>query len=157
MFEDDENVDTEDIIKELRRSQDDLDNASSSSNDEDNELGNSAAEEDDIEENGVHPEDESQDQPDESEPPLPPSVLLDMGQSTQPPGTYLVPKHVSYGTMLAQGQLYARSWLELQVSHSQQACGGFGLQYLLLSYDNCHETSQLFPRIFTKLARVGFQ
>ena len=34
----------------------------------------------------------------------------------QPPGAYLVPKNVSYGTMLAQGQLYFRSWQELQVS-----------------------------------------
>ena len=34
----------------------------------------------------------------------------------QPPGTYLIPRHVTYGTMLAQGQLYDRSWQELQAS-----------------------------------------
>jgi diacylglycerol kinase family enzyme len=34
----------------------------------------------------------------------------------QPPGTYLIPRYVSYGTMLAQGQLYDRSWQELQAS-----------------------------------------
>ena len=34
----------------------------------------------------------------------------------QPPGTYLIPRYVSYGTMLAQGQLYDRSWQELQAN-----------------------------------------
>ena len=35
---------------------------------------------------------------------------------SQPPGTYLTPRYVTYGTMLAQGQLYDRSWQELQAS-----------------------------------------
>ena len=35
---------------------------------------------------------------------------------SQPPGTYLLPRYVTYGTMLAQGQLYDRSWQELQAT-----------------------------------------
>ena len=105
-------MDTEDIIKELRRSQDELDNASSSSN-EDEGLEEEVAAASVAAAEGDNPDQESNDPP---LPPHPAEVFDVMGQTTQPPGTYLVPKHVSYGTMLAQGQLYARSWLELQVS-----------------------------------------
>ena len=41
----------------------------------------------------------------------------------QPPGTYLIPRYVTYGTMLAQGQLYDRSWQELQSSIMGNATG----------------------------------
>ena len=101
VFEEEERrLDTQNIIEELHKSKEDLD--ASSDDDADANVENL----DDVPSEGEKSRRESE----KSQP----AVELIENQSTQPPGTYLVPRHVSYGTMLAQGQLYFRSWQELQ-------------------------------------------
>ena len=96
--------------------QDDLDNASSSSNDEGVQSQNERDTDSEVDKESDNDLEEEEDLPPLPATPAGVELLNDVNPSTQPPGTYLVPKHVSYGTMLAQGQLYFRSWQELQVT-----------------------------------------
>lgn len=105
----DEGSDTQSILKQLHQRKVESD-PDASSEDEMDETGSN---EEDNEDKSDETYSEKGDEDDET-----PTVEIQPAengvQPPQPPGTYLVPRAVSYGTMLAQGQLYFRSWQELQ-------------------------------------------
>jgi len=114
----DRRADTQNIIRELRQSQEDLDQSSDeddaaaakSNLDQSDQPTASANSQQNAEESSeIQVSEDSESERDGGG-----AVELVENPPIQPPGTYLVPKQVSYGTMLAQGQLYFRSWQELQ-------------------------------------------
>lgn len=145
----DEEVGTEHIIQELRKahSHDRLDDeASSNSEGGSSELPQNDDDDDDNEDTSAseilgEDSDDGDYDPRHGKPnsrrQQPTVEVLESGPGVapgqQPPGAYLVPKNVSYGTMLAQGQLYFRSWQELQSRVLMPAGaldGGYGMMML---------------------------